>query len=1045
MTKNGGRHRFSATCLRRPSIPALRFLLPFAPHTNRHIISLLLILTAVTLENLARGMQQVQVQELVLRNWDLDDGLPSTRVNAVARTRDGFVWLATYGGLARFDGQKFSAWSQQEVAALKGTRISQVFTDTAGQLWVGTATGGFGRWMGENFAPVALGETVANKGISKITQDKAGAIWVATDGAGIVRWSTNGIHLFATEQGLPSLEVIDLLCDTSGNLWAVSGGRLLHLQDGKWIVAPGWESSHGRVTAIAPARDGGLWVGTSTTTTAQPNFSRVFRWHQGDWREVSGTYLWPQGSGRARIDALLEDRAGQLWCATAGHGVFILIKSGAWKRLVNEAPLSQLEGICLVQDEDNAVWIGTRTTGLHQAHPRPVQTIHLPAAFPHNVVLSCAVDSATNLWMGTDGAGIFRWDGQELLHFDEARGVSNLTIRVLFHDRHANLWAGTQAGLLFLTNAQFVAVTETPALKRRIDSITEDRQGRIWFATQGGLVCWSNGPVSVYGSRQGLPRTAPQILAVDPQNRIWAACGTDGLFEQIAPDGSFRHNAVVPAPGQRNIRALHFTPDGALWIGTEGFALIRLFDGKAVTYTYQDDGLPSNHHFGMLADSSGHLWVSSENGIFGFAPQALENFVRSSNLRVPVWRLTPNEGLLQKVCTGAGQPTATRSPDGRLWFPNGHAVAMFDPSMIPRSLHAWPPVIIKIVVAGAEKKPAASSTLSIPSSARQFEFHYTSPNMVAPDRVRFRFKLEGSESDWVEAGSRRTAYYNRLPPGDYQFKVEATGTDEIWQPLAQPMQLIIEPQFYERPAVQAGFVLLFLASIAAIVASIQRARYRRRMARLQMQRAMDQERQRIARDIHDDLGSGLTEIILLSDTLEAEKPGTAIGQPMVEEISRRARALTRAMDEVVWAINPRNDTLESFLTYLNRWAQSYLTHANVRCRWDVPVDLPDTPLPAETRHHLFLSCKEAINNIVKHARATEVWVRFTLTAEELELRIEDNGTGLPPVEQRKFGNGLANMQRRLEELGGRFTFTSEAGRGVRIKFALPCRRTVPPA
>lgn len=231
--------------------------------------------------------------------------------------------------------------------------------------------------------------------------------------------------------------------------------------------------------------------------------------------------------------------------------------------------------------------------------------------------------------------------------------------------------------------------------------------------------------------------------------------------------------------------------------------------------------------------------------------------------------------------------------------------------------------------------------------------------------------------------------------------------------------------------------------MAAIVAGVQRARYRRRMARLQMQRAMDQERQRIARDIHDDLGSGLTEIILLSDTLETEAARTATGQTMVAEISRRARALTRAMDEVVWAINPRNDTLESFLTYLNRWAQSYLTHANVRCRWDVPVDLPDIPLLAETRHNLFLSCKEAVNNIVKHARANEVWLRFSITAQELELRIEDNGAGLPPEAQRNLGNGLANMRRRLEELGGHFAITSTTGRGVQIKFTLPRHRISP--
>ena len=280
------------------------------------------------------------------------------------------------------------------------------------------------------------------------------------------------------------------------------------------------------------------------------------------------------------------------------------------------------------------------------------------------------------------------------------------------------------------------------------------------------------------------------------------------------------------------------------------------------------------------------------------------------------------------------------------------------------------------------------------------------------------------------------ANYNRLPPGRYIFRVMASGPEAEWPPLPTTFDLVVVPRIYERRSMQVAAGCVFVFLISGTVWRLERARWRHRLERLKLQYALDRERQRIARDIHDDLGSGLTQIILLSDSLREEVVQLPVGETMVREIASRARSLTRAMDEVVWAINPRNDTLESFLTYLNRFAQEYLTRAGLHCRWDVPLELPALTLSAETRHNLYLACKETLNNIVKHAGATEVWIRAELTPGRFCLAFEDNGKGFETSIGVERGNGLINIRQRLKDLRGQCNIDSSPGKGTKVQFVI---------
>ncbi len=984
------------------------------------------------------AVETTVLQDVVLRNWDLDDGLPSARINAVARTSDGYLWLATQKGLARFDGSHFVVFDTANTPGMGDDRASCLLLDHRGDLWAGTSGGTLLKREGQVFraqdlgkaapSPKTQGEAVGK--VNALAEDGRGALWLAIEGMGLLRFQNGQAAAFVTNCGLPSLDVRKVLCDGDGRLWAVAGGQLGIFEGGHWRVPDGLPPASQTVRTISLARDGGLWVATGTVDPLGSRDLRVYKLREGQWSAPLEPYPWPQDSQQFQRLALQEDQSGRVWCATAG-GVFLHTPGGSWQRLLSVAPWVQVEVMCLAEDENGLLWMGTRTTGLLQVQKRLVMTVPLPALASQHAVLTACASRDGSVWCGTDGAGVFRWQGGQMTHFGTNQGLTSLHVAALLEDRHTNLWAGTYDGLFRRSGSRFEPVPGAPALRDPILALLEDSQGNLWTGGRAGLVRLGEDGVRFFGAESDLFGGAIRALAEDLNGNIWVGPNA-GLY--WLKGKLFDYYPVPQEPRLQGIFALHCDTAGSLWIGTELAGLLRVRAGHVDQWLWSRDGLPSNHLTAILEDDAGDLWMGSENGIFGCSKTELDKYQRGVTPPLRPKRLTAAEGLVHKVCTGVGQPAACKSVDGRLWFPDGPALAVFDPATIPRTVRVWPPVIEGASVDGG---PAAlvPGGLRVRSGARRIDFQYTSPNVLAPETLRFRFRLDGLDKDWVDAGARRDASYTRLSPGHYEFRVMASGPEGAWQE-GRGLPLEILPRLWERLSFQLAGGFGLLAGVAGTVWAVERSRSRRRLERLQQQRALDAERQRIARDIHDDLGSGLTEIILLSDSLDEAVQPTPADQKMVGEISARARSLTRAMDEVVWAINPRNDTLEGFLTYLGRFAQDYLTRADVRCRWNVPTEVPDLPLSAEMRHNLYLACKEALHNIVKHAAASEVSIQLDLTGDGFTLVIEDDGRGFaancPPAR----GNGLANMRQRLKELHGRYSVESTPGRGTRVLFSL---------
>jgi signal transduction histidine kinase len=359
-----------------------------------------------------------------------------------------------------------------------------------------------------------------------------------------------------------------------------------------------------------------------------------------------------------------------------------------------------------------------------------------------------------------------------------------------------------------------------------------------------------------------------------------------------------------------------------------------------------------------------------------------------------------------------------------------------------------PPILLleEMVVDGKVLRPEATTDahhsgsppnrLRIPPGRQPVEINYTGLSFASPDKVRFRYRLEPIDAEWVEAGGRRTAYYSHLPPGEFTFRVMACNADTRWSP-ETTLIITVQPYLWQTSWFLALAIVGGIGLFVGLLRYAERRRYKNRLALLETQHAIERERLRISQDMHDHVGGMLTQVSQLSDLGQSEAEGVQLVKNRFERIGNQARGAVQALDEIVWATNPRNDNLASFAEYVSRFSDEFFESANVRCWQEVPTMLPSLPLRAEVRHNVFLATREAFNNVLKHSKTTEVWLRLILSDSEVSLEIEDNGYGFSSDTTAQHRNGLENMKSRLAECGGCAEITSSPGKGTKVRLRFP--------
>jgi ligand-binding sensor domain-containing protein/signal transduction histidine kinase len=955
---------------------------------------------------------------------DKSQGLPRSSVLAMTQTRDGYLWLGTGRGLARYDGMQFTVFNGNNTPGLSGQMFVKIFEDSHTNLWLGTESAGVLLAKDGQLTNLNIGRGSPSGHLVAACEDPSGAVWLSTADGQLYRYLNGKVEL------IPARQCHALMAEDSGLIWIALGGpggvdTLFALGPFTGAVMAGFPLAYqvpaGKVDYLLASRQGGYWRLAN---------NRIEKWRRDHRERDYGAYPWNPAQG---VLAACEDNQGNLIVGTYGDGVFWFDAQGNATRLASKLGTTFI--FSLVMDRQGCLWVGTDANGLKSVRPQVFELLEKS----HNLSInSVCEDGSGGLWFAINNGGVDFWKNGQLKEFRGAEGLSDLYVRSVFADSGQRIWAGTKDGGLFeLQNGRFHHVPLPRIPDANVSTIYEDRHGTLWAGTAGGLARQADGAWKVITRSEGLSANSVQALAEDAEGSFWVgtSAGLDRL--QGGQVAAFGKTNGLPSD---NITALCANPDGVLWIGTDG-GLARCAGGKFTSFG-PNSGLPVEVVDYLIDDAQGYLWVAVTSGLFRAQKKELNAFATGQATTITWREYGERDGFPTTEYGSGSQPAAWRSSQGRLWFPTIRGLVSLDPAQLVRDTNQ-PPVVIEVVKIQDQWQGAGTlrggfpQAITVPPGKQRLEIHYTSLNLADADRARFRYLMEGFADDWRLAGGERVAYYDKLPPGNYRFRVQACNEDEVWNEKGCTLAVNVQPPFWKTwwfLTLSAG------ALLGLIVGSVHYAstqRLQRQLATLRQQEALEAERARIARDLHDQLGANLTQVALLGEMAETDRelPGEVAAH--ARQICQTARETTNALDEIVWTVNPSNDTLDGLMNYICKYAQEYFALAGLRYRLDAPAQLPGAPISPEFRHNVFLVAKEAVNNVVKHSQAASVWLRLRLEPGRFVLELEDDGRGLDAKAREKGRNGLRNMGKRMADIGGEFEIGPAKERGTIVRLSAP--------
>jgi len=997
-----------------------------------------LLLATFWLTATAQEFKPQEEKPFVFRSWKTEDGLPNNSVTSIAQTPDGYLWLGTYNGLARFDGVNFHALGLRD--GLRSLQISALLVDSHGTLWIGTVGGGLSRLERGEIKTLTTADGLAANSINELLEDNDGLIWISTV-RGLSRWK-DGVFITNSIPELAEHNIGALALDRTGGVWIATSGEkmLIHAKSGHFnLVQVPRRSS--LIHTLLVDEQNHLWIGTSN--------GKIFR--QGDGDEPWTDFGQSSGMPTTMINKLAISPDGAMWVATLDEGIYYSHEGQFISfRQSNGLPS---DGIyTLFVDRDHFVWVGTRAGGLCRLTPRRVYNLRLMEDGHERFPNSLAETTGGELWVGTPGRGLFQLDGANFKQFLLDPPISgHRFVRAVLAGRNGSLWWGAGPALFQWKDghlaSSFDEENETWLQRDRVSALCEDMRDGLWVGTfNGQLRHLQNGTFSPVGEFNGQPITD---IVQEKDGTLWVGTFGGGL---IRIKNGKQSTFMVNTNGLTTdlIHALFLDRDGVLWIGTAGGGLGRWKDGKFDFFGKQQ-GLTDENITQIEEDDDGNLWLGCDQGIMRVNKAGLERIAghQSPSLHPQIFGV--REGMLSEQCVVAFHG-ALRSKSGRLYFSTPRSIVIVDPRQ-HAALFSSPAVVLeKIFTNGKDETGKFSRATSLPldqplpaspplavpeigPGSTSLKFVFTGLGFDAPELIQFRYRLDGVDDDWVDAGKDRSATYAHLIPGNYAFHIIACNAQGMWNETGASVKFTVLPHFWQR----GWFTVLKYAGGCLVTAGIIlitiRRRYRNRLRLLEVEHAMENERSRIARDLHDEVGSSLTRISMLSEQVHLQMNNSAQLKLRARKLSDFAVRTTQAFEEVVWAVNPRNDSLRSLFEYLTHFARELFEDTGIICRFQIPDDLPEIVLPPDIRHSIFLAIKEALNNVLKHSGASHVTLQVDLKPETIQVTVRDDGRGFETKAAAPEGtdrDGLHNMRQRIENLGGQFEVQTQAGRGTVI-------------
>ncbi len=982
------------------------------------------------------------------QSWLKEQGLPQSPVRTLAQTHEGYLWIGSDDGLARFDGLHFAAFGIQE--GIKGGPVSALIEDSDGALWIGSTDSGLSRWQNNQITRFMMRDGLPANSITALAEDAAGELWIGTD-AGLRLWQNGQLSLLKTAETFEGHRITALLKDRQGQMWiGVRSVGVFQFVNGQFVPLTG-ESMEDLLRdsyCLLMDQSGRMWIG------AGEDFVLC---HEGDrWHR----YRIPRNIARSHVSALAEEPDGTVWAGSAGGGLF-QFKDG--KTIAVPAGSGLVGNLIesLLTDREGKLWVGT-DAGLNRLRRRSLFTLSQSEGLGFGAAQGLAEVTPGVVWVGKPNDGLYRWNGKSFSRLS-ADGLAphDSQITALLVTRDGFCWVATTNGLL-LYKDPIAAADEVKVIKPatpNIISLAEDREGGLWMGTREGKI-WQLREGHWLAQTNFSQTNAVTAIVSDKDGTIWV--GTDGGGLYRAVNGHFHHIVKTEGLLSEMIRTLYIDIQDTLWIGTDDEGLSRWNNGRIANFTRRE-GLPDNNISQILEDDAGRLWLGSSGGLACVNKGRLDELATGKIPTVYPQLFGRAEGMLSEECTGGFCPAGLKTKSGQLWFSTLKGVAVVDPRVQPDSTLVPNTVLEEVLVdrvpdpmlhASSPKgsqlngRPVNGALqlamLRITPGRHQVEFRYTGLSFDAPELIRFRYRLEGLDTDWVEAGTRRTAFYSYLPPGDYRFRVAACNSDGVWSDGESGLELTVSRHFWQTWWFITLAGICLMVSVAGTVRIAEKRKLNLRLKRLEQERALERERTRIAQDLHDEMGAKLCRISFLSEhARRGDLPSNEL-QDQITSISNASREVLHSLDEIVWAVNPQNDTLEHVASYIGQYAQEYFQMTGIQCELDIPTQLPPHPLSSQLRHHLFLATHEALTNILKHSGATRARISMLFNDAAFEITISDDGRGFslsageakPESPASASGDGLSNMHRRLADIGGHCRIESTPGHGTKIKFVI---------
>jgi ligand-binding sensor domain-containing protein len=780
---------------------------------------------------------QPDVPEILTRTWQIEDGLPQNSVNCFAQTPDGYLWFGTFNGLVRFDGIRFKVYDSVNTPGLAGNRIVRLFCDRAGQLWMVNETGALSVRKDAGFVSLGAEAGLVNERINSLGEDKEGRVYIGTASGALFRWNETRFETVLTPNS-PNLQVPPIFQiephPQDGVLIVCDGGRAFHIHNSKPLPFLDPDGRSDEIRRIARARDGGFWIAA---------VRGVYHWKDGQWTRGR----WRQPDRWNFVWSMVEDREGNLWMSQYNEDFWCFRASGAEEPVAFKENPSFAKARPLFEDREGNLWIGTDGEGLVQIRSREIHTMGRREGLRQNMVMTTTEDPTGALWFGYNTGGIDRMDMasgkiEPMVQMPELTEVA--PVWKMITDRTGGIWVSLyNGGIIHYVNGRFSSVSNLSTIKPL--TMFEDRDGDIWVGARnergqlppglvGGLARIHQGIGTNYSWR-GAEHDGVRAIAGDSSGAIWLGTDGAGLFK-LTDAGP---TPVVPSngPSVRRITSLVADQDGNLWIGTFQNGLVLLREGRAFAFN-------SSRQFAfrsvssLTLDAEDHLWIGTEQGVIRMPRRQLIAFSADQNLGVTQIVLNKLTGLPSLELNGP----VYFAKDGRAWIPTTKGAGWFIPAQLRVNTNPPPVRIESITINGVQQELEASdlqeaaddknlTQVVVPAGNRTLQFHYTAMSFSNPEAVRFRFRLEGVNDEWVLAEGRRIAFYTLVPPGNYRFQVTAANDQGVWNPVGTVVSVTVKPFVWQTGWFQALALLALVGMGAGITAKILAARLRREMER----------------------------------------------------------------------------------------------------------------------------------------------------------------------------------------------------------------------